>query len=93
MSDSNIEIKEEGEELDELDSNEKAEEGVAWEPSWKAETEHYFYLKSFKKPIYCQVCQSFIWGLRKQGFSCEGQLSIISLLFFYFLSSTFKNVF
>ena len=53
-------------------NSEERDESEVWEPSWEAETGHHFYIRSFKKPTYCQVCQNFIWGLRKQALYCEG---------------------
>ncbi|MDP2437908.1 MAG: hypothetical protein Q8P67_19370 [archaeon] len=31
---------------------------------------HDFVRSQFNKPTYCQLCDKFIWGLMKQGFSC-----------------------
>ncbi|EGG22863.1 ankyrin repeat-containing protein [Cavenderia fasciculata] len=32
---------------------------------------HLFVLTDFKGPTWCSLCGYFLWGLRKQGFSCE----------------------
>ncbi|CAH0552915.1 unnamed protein product [Brassicogethes aeneus] len=33
---------------------------------------HCFGKKTFHKPTYCHHCGDMLWGLRQQGFTCEG---------------------
>jgi hypothetical protein len=55
---------------DEINSGSESE---SFEISSEVPTGHFFYLKSFKTPTYCQICEGLLWGLRKQGLSCEGK--------------------
>lgn len=32
---------------------------------------HFFYKKTFPKPVYCHHCTDMLWGLIKQGYICE----------------------
>jgi len=32
---------------------------------------HDFHKKTFYSPVWCMVCQGFIWGLRNQGYGCS----------------------
>merc|ERR1719367_1298513 len=33
---------------------------------------HKFVAKAFNEPVFCAACGDFIWGIGKQGLSCEG---------------------
>ena len=34
---------------------------------------HLFYKKTFMRPTYCGICTLLLWGIRKQGYCCEGR--------------------
>lgn len=41
------------------------------EPAYLATGGHIFHKSTFNSPTYCTACKGFIWGIRKQGSSCE----------------------
>lgn len=57
------------EKLEEIEENEHS---INVLPDWSFNNGHKFTIQKLRKPRYCQVCRTFLWGIT-EALSCEGE--------------------
>ena len=44
---------------------------------------HFFCKKTFHRPTYCHHCTDILWGLIGQGYTCEGDYSVLLIRIYW----------